>query len=124
MALPPDWMNTGPALQWRQGLAEGLAGRVHWRLHGVPGRGGLWIGLVDRHDLVFFKLYAAADSTGPGSVHYQDLLALMPTPTELEAAAAWVRTQDVSSAFHEILARVVARVGRDLGYPDATTDDA
>lgn len=37
MALPPDWMNTGPALQWRQGLPPGLARRVHWRSYGEPG---------------------------------------------------------------------------------------
>ena len=48
--LDEHWLNTGPALQWRTGLPPGLAGR---------------------DDLIFFKLFAAADSSGPRSVHYQ-----------------------------------------------------
>jgi hypothetical protein len=114
LALPLNWMNTGPALQWRQGLPPGLARRVHWRSYGEPGVGGLWVGLVDRYDLAFFKLYAAADSTGPQSVHYQDLLALAPTAEELVAAAAWVHDQDASPAFHGVLDQVVNLVHRHL----------
>lgn len=109
--LDRRWMNTGPALQWRAGLPPGLATRVHWRVYAA-----LRVGLVDRYDLTFFKLFASADATGPRSVHYQDLLALRPSPPELEAAAAWVHTQDAAPAFAEVLDRVVAHVRRDLGY--------
>lgn len=35
--LEMDWMNTGPALQWKQGLPPGLATRVQWKLYGEPG---------------------------------------------------------------------------------------
>lgn len=107
--LGPDWLNTGPALQWRAGLPPNLQTRVHWRRYA-----SLLVGVIDRYDLVFFKLFAAADSTGPKSVHYQDLLALRPSITELQAAASWVRQQDVSPEFSNVLDRVVAHVRTDL----------
>jgi hypothetical protein len=100
--LPADWMNTTAGLQWETGLPPGFATRIHWRQHG-----GLWLGLADRHDLIMMKLYAAADSEGPSSVHFQDLLALEPTNDELEAAARWARSQDTSSEFAGILGQVV-----------------
>jgi hypothetical protein len=109
LGLDPHWLNTGPALQWRTGLPPGLERRVHWRRYDA-----LWVGVVDRYDLVFFKLFAATDSAGPRSVHYQDLLALRPSAAELDAAAAWVRTQDASPEFADILQRVVAHVRTDL----------
>ncbi len=74
----------------------------------------LWLGLADRHDLILMKLYAAADSQGPSSVHYQDLLALEPTHDELDAAAVWVRTQDVSPEFSSILDQVVEQGKTDV----------
>lgn len=103
--LGATWLNTGPALQWRQGLPPGLEHRLEWRQFGA-----LAIGLASRYDLIFFKLYAAADSTGPGSKHVQDLLALQPSDTELQEAARWVREQDASPAFHEIVEKVIAYV--------------
>jgi hypothetical protein len=109
LGLSPDWLNTVVAEQWRSGLPRGLAGRIHWKTYGA-----LTLGIVDRTDLVFFKLYAAADQTGPESVHFQDLLALKPTADELERAAAWVKTQDVSPDFHSALAKVVDHARRSL----------
>ena len=53
-------MNTGPALQWKQGLPEGLQDRIEWRRYAA-----LRVGVVDRRDLIHLKLYAAADATGP-----------------------------------------------------------
>jgi hypothetical protein len=108
--LDPRWLNTGPALQWRAGLPADLEMRVHWRRCA-----SLLVGVVDRYDLVFFKLFAAADSAGPKSVHYQDLIALKPAIAELEAAASWVREQDVSPEFRNVLDRVLADVRTDLG---------
>ncbi len=100
--LESNWLNTGAALQWKQGLPPGLGTRVEWRKYGA-----LKVGIVGRLDLVFFKLYAAADATGPTSVHYQDLVALSPTTEELQSAAVWIRTQDPSPEFHAIVDRVV-----------------
>lgn len=110
LGLDKHWLNTGPASQWQTGLPPGLEGRVMWRAYG-----GLSVGIVDRHDLVFFKLYAAADETGTDSVHFQDLVALTPTDEELSAAAAWIGQQDMGPDFHRIVSKVIehARTHRD-----------
>jgi hypothetical protein len=108
LGLDPHWLNTGPASQWRTGLPPGLPGRVQWRDFG-----GLAVGIVSRYDLIHFKLYAAADAPGPGSVHAQDLLALSPSDLELAAAAEWVRSQDPSPAFADALNQVIAHVHRN-----------
>jgi hypothetical protein len=100
--LPEDWMNNLVGLQWKTGLPEGLADRIHWRRFE-----GLWLGLVDRYDLIFLKLFAAADREGPESVHFQDLMALAPTEDELNNAAEWVRSQDPSPGFNQILDQVL-----------------
>lgn len=102
---PGDWMNTAVARQWVTGLPPGLEKRVSWRDYGA-----LRVGLVSRKDLIAFKLYAAADHTGPTSVHAKDLLALQPAREELAEAAAWIRTQDVSVDFHAVVERVIAYV--------------
>ncbi len=114
LGLPADWLNTGPALQWRAGLPPGLAARVTWQRFA-----GLWLGVVDRYDLIFFKLFAAADAVGPSSVHYQDLLRLHPTADELAAAMDWVRSQDATDAFATVLARVVRQCRADLRLDEA-----
>lgn len=111
LELDVDWLNTEPSRQLRAGLPPGLKTRIRWQLYGA-----LWVGLVDRYDLVFFKLFAAADSGGPKSVHYQDLLALRPSPEELLDASAWVETQDASVEFPGILKRVVGHARKDLGF--------
>ena len=100
--MPDDWMNTTVGLQWKTGLPQGFEERIHWEQYD-----GLWLGLADRYDLIFLKLYAAADSEGPSSVHYQDLIALQPTNEELDAAARWVRSQDPSAPFARILDQVL-----------------
>ena len=66
--LPETWMNSTVTAQWDQGLPPGFEERIHWQKHG-----GLVVGVADRRDLIFLKLYAAVDSEGPESVHYQDL---------------------------------------------------
>jgi hypothetical protein len=106
--LDADWLNTGPALQWKQGLPQGMEARVRWRSYG-----NLNVGIVDRRDLVLFKLYAAADSTGPESVHYQDIIALGPSANELNSARDWIKTQDASRDFHEVLDQVIEHVYKD-----------
>jgi hypothetical protein len=60
-------------------------------------------------DQIYFKLYAAADR---GGYHIDDLRALDPSPDELERAARWAMTHDVSEGF----AMVVKRLLRSLGY--------
>lgn len=103
--LSQNWMNTTVADQWRFGLPPGLAERIEWRTYGA-----LRVGIVGRLDLICFKRYASSDQTGPDHVHVRDLLALTPNAEDLEWAAAWVRAQDSSPAFHTVVARVVAYV--------------
>jgi hypothetical protein len=110
LGLDANWLNTDASLQWRAGLPPGLEARVQWREFGT-----LSVGLVSRYDLVFFKLFAAADSSGRNSVHYQDLIALNPSAAELESARAWVITQDVSPEFAKTLQLVVSHAHKDLG---------
>jgi len=105
LGLDPEWLNAAPASQWRTGLPPKLESRVHWTDYG-----GLQVGLVDRYDLIFFKLYAAVDDSGPESVHSQDLLALSPSDDELEIAAAWVREQDPTPVIADTLTRVIRHV--------------
>lgn len=118
LTLDAHWMNTGPALQWQQGLPPGLAGRVEWRHYGPADTPefGLDVGLVSRYDLIFFKLYAAADHATTRSVHYKDLMALRPTNEELDDAAAWVRPLDAAPEFHEIVDQLVAYVRNQLRH--------
>ena len=106
--LPETWLNAGPASQWDTGLPPGIERRLHWRQFG-----GLHVGLADRYDLIFLKLYAAADDTGPRSVHYQDLLSLAPTEAELSSAADWVGAEDPSPGFAGSLQKVLEHVRRD-----------
>ncbi len=111
MDLDPHWLNTGPASQWRTGLPPGLESRVHWlELNALS------VGLVDRYDLVFFKLWAAADH-GPRSVHFQDLLQLTPSEEEIDAAVAWISQQDPSPGFAADLSKAVNHARDLLGYP-------
>ena len=106
--LPETWMNSTVTAQWDQGLPPGFEERIHWQKYG-----GLVVGVAHRRDLIFLKLYAAVDSEGPESVHYQDLLALRPSHEELEGAATWVRAQDTSVEFASMLDEVVSHVRRD-----------
>jgi len=111
--LLDDWMNSTVGAQWKTGLPRGFGKRLKWLRYG-----GLFVGVADRRDLIFLKLYAAVDSDGPQSVHYQDLLVLNPTKSELRAAVGWVRSQDPSPAFAEILVKVKRHVRRDQEEPD------
>jgi hypothetical protein len=102
--LPLDWVNTDVALQWRSGLPPGLEEGLTWRRYDA-----LRVGLVGRRALIALKLFAAVDG-GPGGVHFQDLVALGPSDDELKEASAWVRTQDASGVFEQMVGEVVELV--------------
>jgi hypothetical protein len=105
--LDPGWLNCKVAEHGSVSFPEGMATRLQWRSYG-----GLTVGLVDRRDLVCYKIDAAADRD-PGSVHYQDLLALQASEAELERAAEWARAQDPSAGFAKVLAGVLEHVKRE-----------
>jgi hypothetical protein len=92
-------------MQWNTGLPPGFARRVHWERYA-----GLWVGLADRLDLIYLKLFAAADDVGPQSRHFQDLLALAPNAGELSQAREWIKTQDIAPEFTRIVDEVIAHV--------------
>lgn len=104
MGLADTWLNADPALQWKQGLPRGLAGRVKWRKYGA-----LRVGIVGRADMIRFKLYAAADDH-PAGRHVSDLVALHPSDAELREAARWVKRQDAAPQFPAFVDQVVAHV--------------
>jgi hypothetical protein len=116
MGLELDWMNTGPALQWQQGMPEGLATRLHWQHFGPASSSdvGLEVGLVDRYDLIYFKVYAAADHATPRSVHYRDLIALKPSDADLESAAVWVKSLNASPEYFQVVDDLIAHVRKQL----------
>ncbi|MBI4351082.1 MAG: hypothetical protein HY550_06565, partial [Elusimicrobia bacterium] len=97
LGLPERWINTGPALLKPEDYPEGCVGRAHKTIFSSA----LTIYFLDRLDLIYLKVHAAAD-TGPGK-HVNDLLALKPKEEEMEAAAKWALKQDVSAQFRFIL---------------------
>ena len=103
--LAENWINTGPTSAVDFGLPDGLMDRVASREFGQR----LTIHFLGRYDQIHFKLYAAADQ-GAG-VHYQDLLALEPTAEELEHAACWSMTHDVSERYRETLKDLLNHMG-------------
>jgi hypothetical protein len=94
--LPENWLNLGTASQVESGLPEGFDERLVKRRYGKY----LTIYFISRIDQIHFKLYAAVDR---GEHHVQDLKTLKPTQEELERAAEWVITQDVSDVFKSLL---------------------
>ena len=94
--LPDYWLNTGPADQVKSGLPAGFEKRLHRTNYGNY----LTVYYIDRFDQIHFKLYASLDR---GGYHVEDLFTLEPTESEIEQAARWTITQDVSEGFKEIL---------------------
>jgi hypothetical protein len=110
LGLEENWLNNGPSSDagglFQLGLPEGIENRLDERRHGTR----LTVYFVGRFDQIHFKLYAAADRSE--GVHLDDLLSLKPTHIELEAAARWAMTHDVSLAFRMILQQLL----REIGY--------
>ena len=106
--LASDWLNTEVGAQWQQGLPDSILQDTEWRRYAA-----LWVGFVGRQTLITLKLFAAVDRS-PESVHYQDLLALQPTTSELATAEEWVVGQDTSEHFPKLIQDVITHVRRDL----------
>lgn len=109
LGLREKWFNAGPSDDsfFRFGFPEGMVGRLVPRDYGP----NLRISFLDRHDQIFLKLYATAD-TDKGR-HYEDLLDLEPSAEELLAAARWTRTQDPSEGFLFVLGKVLKELGHE-----------
>jgi len=105
--LDEHWLNTGPKDIFQMGLPEGFVQRLTKRDYGTA----LTIYFSGRLDQIHFKVYAAADQ-GPGK-HLADLLSLNPTDIELEQAAKWALTHDISEGFHMTLIEMFIKIGRE-----------
>jgi len=102
--LPEDWLNLGPVSQLDLGFPEGFESRLIEKRYGD----NLTIYFAGRLDLIHFKLFAAIDR---GGYHVQDLIELDPSVEEIELAAKWVLTQDVSSEFKSLLKNFLRKHG-------------
>lgn len=102
--LDSDWLNSGPTAQLQMGLPDGFADRVV-----IERFSNLTVHLAGRYDQICLKLYAAADD-GPQGKHVRDLRDIAPTDDELDAAARWVKTQDVSPDFARFVDQVAAHL--------------
>ncbi len=107
--LHDNWLNNGPSRGegglFQMGLPAGFVERLTSITYGER----LTVQFIDRVDHIYFKLYASVDR---GGYHIEDLRALDPTLNELEAAARWCMTHDVSDGFKMVLKRLL----KELGY--------
>lgn len=102
--LPEDWINAGPAELFSMGLPEGFASRLTEQVVGPV----LTVYYIGRIDQIHFKLYASVDR---GGYHISDLMALSPSEAELEQAARWTITHDVSEGYRAMLQQLLAELG-------------
>ncbi|MCQ2371999.1 MAG: hypothetical protein MJ058_08135 [Akkermansia sp.] len=107
--LPPDWLNNGPAIQFRMGFPAGFETRLHREEIGAR----LTVHYIDRIDQIHFKVFASVDR---GGYHISDLKALHPTVEELYQAALWCTEQDVSEGFRILVREMFNQNGwKDVG---------
>lgn len=105
LKLGKNWINTGPADLFSMGLPPGFSTRMDTQQYG-----GLTLHLAGRFDQICFKLYASVDQ-GPHSKHFADLKSLKPTQNELNIAAKWCKTHDVSEEFAKNLSEALVALG-------------
>jgi hypothetical protein len=106
--LPPTWLNPGPTSVVDFGLPEGLMDRVETRQFGK----NLIVHFLSRYDQICFKLYASVDSDRK-AVHFDDLQSLEPSSAELESAARWSMTHDVSEGYKLIIKDLLKQMGHE-----------
>ncbi len=111
LGLFDNWLNNGPSRGegglFQMGLPAGFSGRLTAKEYGSR----LTVHFISRLDQIHFKLYAAADQRD--GTHLNDLKALHPNSAELEAAARWAMTHDVSEGFKMILQELLTQLGHE-----------
>jgi hypothetical protein len=111
LGLFEGWLNNGPSRGegglFQMGLPEGFVGRLTEKKYGAR----VAVYFIGRLDQIHFKLYAAADQRD--GTHLNDLKALHPTAEELEAAARWAMTHDVSEGFKMVLKELLTQLGHE-----------
>jgi hypothetical protein len=100
LGLEPNWLNNGPSRDegglFQMELPAGFSDRLTEKVYGPR----LTVYFIGRRDQIFFKIFFAADR---GGVDLDDLAALRPTVEELEAAARWAMSIDVSEGYRMLL---------------------
>src|SRR5271157_2044166 len=111
LGLFDNWLNNGPSSGegglYQMGLPRGIADRLTAQEYGSR----LTVYFIGRLDQIHFKLYAAADHRD--GTHLNDLKALNPNAAELEVAARWAMTHDVSEGFRVILKELLTQLGHE-----------
>jgi hypothetical protein len=110
-----EWLNDGPASVMDFGLPEGCLARTAV----LPFGSRLVVRVLGEFDLICLKLEALAD-TDVRSRHFQDLVALRPTPEVLRAACAWILSHNEPEGFLDSLKGALNALGasdvaRELG---------
>jgi len=111
LGLFDGWLNNDPSRGegglFQMGLPTGFVGRLTEKKYGPR----LTVHFIGRFDQIHFKLYAAADQRD--GTHLNDLKALHPSSAELEAAARWAMTHDVSEGFKMVLKELLTQLGHE-----------
>ncbi|MBI4023992.1 MAG: hypothetical protein HY360_03370 [Verrucomicrobia bacterium] len=111
MGLAEHWLNNGPSQGegglFQMGLPDGFVSRLTRREYGPR----LTVHFIGRIDQIHFKLYAATDQQV--GVQMEDLIALKPTVEEIETAARWTMTHDVSEPFKMVLKEILKQLGHE-----------
>jgi len=102
--LPDNWINVGPTSIVRFGLPKNFGKRLIKKRYSKS----LFVYYISRLDQIHFKLYASADK---GGYHVDDLVTLKPKNKEIEQAALWSMTHDVSGSFRLILKDLLKKLG-------------
>ena len=108
LGLANNWLNNGPSKGdgglFQMGLPAGFVNRLKSKTYSSL----LTVHFIDRVDQIHFKLYAAVDR---GGYHIEDLRMLAPSVDELETAARWTMTHDVSKGFAMVLKDLLRKLG-------------
>ena len=108
LGLDAQWLNNGPSSDegglFQMGLPAGFADRLTGRVYGSR----LSVYFISRTDQICFKVFSATDR---GGVDIADLQALKPTEAEMETAARWAMTIDVSPEFRTLLQELLKTLG-------------
>jgi hypothetical protein len=111
LGLFDNWLNNEPSRGegglFQMGLPDGFVGRLTEKKFGSR----LTVHFIGRLDRIHFKLYAAADQRD--GTHLNDLKALHPNAAELETAARWAMTHDVSEGFRMILKELLTQLDHE-----------
>ncbi|MBI5367169.1 MAG: hypothetical protein HZA54_09040 [Planctomycetes bacterium] len=100
------WFNLGPAGLLDCPLPEGMVGRLHPMRFGKS----LVLHLLDRQDLLVFKVWACTDRAAKPQ-HFEDLQQLRPSAQELEAAGRAALAFSPWPLNHERIQELLTRLG-------------